>query len=182
MKTLGLTALLSLSALTLQGCSSGLETLQSYYTTKCVWTRKAGGSPRHHVDSSFSCGSRKSYIFSRSITCLTSHKALITRINSWSTPGPSATLAPDSDLLNSAMTIMTKHQMSLVPYHVKSLQDQEVEHTNNLPWLADEIELWCWVTCFLTSTPEYLHQSSATPISVPSWAWGHICPGWEMDH
>jgi hypothetical protein len=32
------------------------------------------------------------------------------------------------------MTIMTKHQMSLVPYHVKSLQDQEVEHTNNLPW------------------------------------------------
>ena len=68
-----------------------------------------------------------------SLEVLLGNKALITRITVWATQGPSATLAPDYDLLKAAMDIAAKHHLTIMPCHVKSHQDSEMAY-NHLPW------------------------------------------------
>jgi hypothetical protein len=54
------------------------------------------------------------------------NKALISRIQKWRHSGSSKTLAPDYDLLQAAMQIAKKHNITILPHNVKSHQDLEI--------------------------------------------------------
>ena len=61
--------------------------------------------------------------------------ALISRIQKWSHHGQAGTLAPDYDLLQVAQQVAKKHNIVVVPDHIKSHQD-DCRDYNDLPWQA----------------------------------------------
>ena len=66
---------------------------------------------------------------------LIDNKALISRIQKWSRHGWTGTLALDYDLLQVAQQVAKKHNIVVVPDHIKSHQDDSRAY-NDLPWQA----------------------------------------------
>ena len=66
---------------------------------------------------------------------LIDNKAIISRIQKRSLHGLAGTLAPDYDLLQAAQQVAKKHNIFVVPEHIKSHQDDSRAY-NDLPWQA----------------------------------------------
>ncbi len=64
----------------------------------------------------------------KQVCVLIDSKALISRINRWNTKGIKEVLAPDFDLIQAAHTIADKHNLKIIPAHIKSHQDDGVPY------------------------------------------------------
>jgi hypothetical protein len=71
----------------------------------------------------------------RRVCVLTDNKALISRIKNWNTKGLKEVLAPEFDLLQAAHAITVKHDLHILPAHVKSHQDDGKAY-KDLSWQA----------------------------------------------
>jgi hypothetical protein len=87
------------------------------------------------LDAILSTANNVSHAPDLKLGALIDNKALISRIQKWSHHGRAGTLAPDYDLLQAAQQVAKKHNILVVPEHIKSHQDDSRVH-NDSPWQA----------------------------------------------
>ena len=87
------------------------------------------------LDAILSTANNGSHEPDQKLGALIDNKALISRIEKWSHHGRAGTLAPDYDLLQIAQQVAKKHNIVVVPEHIKSHQDDSRAY-NDLPWQA----------------------------------------------
>ena len=69
------------------------------------------------------------------LCALIDNKAVISRVQKWSSQGIGNVLDPEYDLLQASKQLAEKHSMEVKPQHIKSHQDQE-NTFESLPWQA----------------------------------------------
>ena len=87
------------------------------------------------LDAILSTANNVSHAPDQKLGALIDNKALISRIEKWSHHGLAGTLAPGYDLLQAAQQVAKKHNILVVPDHIKSHQDDSRAY-NDLPWQA----------------------------------------------
>jgi hypothetical protein len=87
------------------------------------------------LDALLSTANNVSNTSDQKLGALIDNNALISRIQKWSHHGRAGTLAPDYDLLQVAHQVAKKHNILVIPDHIKSHQDDSRAY-NDLPWQA----------------------------------------------
>jgi hypothetical protein len=87
------------------------------------------------LDAILSTANNVSHAPNQKLEALIDNKALISRIQKWSHHGLAGTLAPNHDQLQAAQQVAKKHNILVVPEHIKSHQDDSRDY-NDLPWQA----------------------------------------------
>ena len=87
------------------------------------------------LDAILSTANNVSHAPDQEVGALIDNKALINRIQKWSHHGCAGILAPDYDLLQVAQQVAKKHNIVVIPDHIKSHQDDSRAY-NDLPWQA----------------------------------------------
>jgi hypothetical protein len=112
---------------------------------------------------------------SRQVCALIDSKALISRINRWNTKGIKEVLGPDFDILQAAHAIANKPNITILPAHIKSHQDDGVPY-KDLSWQA-KMNCDCDALAEATCKCEHCSKSADSLYRLPP---GH-CATVEID-
>ena len=96
------------------------------------------------LDAILSTANNGSHEPDQKLGALIDNKALISRIEKWSHHGHAGTLALDYDLLQVAQQVAKKHNIVVVPEHIKSHQDDSRAYND----LTTAVLLGCWALIF----------------------------------